>query len=508
MKTTNVKTPLTWKNWRLFLLIAIVSLSSAYSQVGIGTTNPDASAVLDISSTELGVLPPRLTTAERDEINTPAEGLFIFNTDLNCLQFWNGIGWFDTCQQGLTSVGELTDCPTIPLHLPADQTKVQDVLNASTNKTWMDRNLGAYTEARSSTDCWAYGSLYQWGRAADGHESRTSSITSTNATTVVPNAGNSWDGLFITEGSAPFDWLSSEDNTLWQGLNATNNPCPAGYRVPTEAEWNTERLSWTDNNAAGAIASPLKLPVAGGRGRSTGGLGNVGSIGNYWSSTVSGSNAQGVLITSTVTGVGAGNRANGFSVRCIKGEATVLGANGVEWLDRNLGATQVATSSTDADSYGDLYQWGRAADGHEKRNSTATAGTSTSTSPGANFLTGPANWYTGSNPDDLWKEDGTGVNNPCPAGFRLPTEAEWDAERISWGINSAAGAFASPLKLPLAGVRNLNTGNVILQESYGVYWSSTVSGNDARRLLFDNTNIAMMEDFDRTDGNSLRCLKD
>ena len=36
---------------------------------------------------------------------------------------------------------------------------------------------------------------------------------------------------------------------------------------------------------------------------------------------------------------------------------------GAIWMDRNLGASQVATSSTDAASYGDLYQWGRAADG-------------------------------------------------------------------------------------------------------------------------------------------------
>jgi hypothetical protein len=39
------------------------------------------------------------------------------------------------------------------------------------------------------------------------------------------------------------------------------------------------------------------------------------------------------------------------------------------WLDRNLGARQVCTSSTDAACYGDLYQWGRAKDGHESRTS-------------------------------------------------------------------------------------------------------------------------------------------
>jgi hypothetical protein len=47
-------------------------------------------------------------------------------------------------------------------------------------------------------------------------------------------------------------------------------------------------------------------------------------------------------------------------------------ATGRIWMDRNLGAMQVATSSTDADSYGDLYQWGRGADGHQIRTSDTT----------------------------------------------------------------------------------------------------------------------------------------
>jgi hypothetical protein len=66
-------------------LIQIVLLSpiSIYAQVGIGTTTPDASAALDVSSTSKGLLMPRLTTIERDNISLPATGLMIFNTTLN-----------------------------------------------------------------------------------------------------------------------------------------------------------------------------------------------------------------------------------------------------------------------------------------------------------------------------------------------------------------------------------------------------------------------------------------
>ena len=50
------------------------------AQVGIGTTNPDGSSILDISSDAKGVLMPRVTTSQRDAIVNPAYGLILFNT--------------------------------------------------------------------------------------------------------------------------------------------------------------------------------------------------------------------------------------------------------------------------------------------------------------------------------------------------------------------------------------------------------------------------------------------
>ena len=50
----------------------------------------------------------------------------------------------------------------------------------------------------------------------------------------------------------------------------------------------------------------------------------------------------------------------------VPGTGEVLSTSGRLWMDRNLGATQVATSLTDYLAYGDLYQWGRGTDGHEK----------------------------------------------------------------------------------------------------------------------------------------------
>lgn len=190
----------------------------------------------------------------------------------------------------------------------------QTVTNPYTGKTWMDRNLGASQVAQSSTDANAYGYLYQWGRLSDGHQIRTStSITSTLSIGDVPGHSN-----YITVQNSPFDWRSPQNSDLWQGVNGTNNPCPQGFRLPTEAEWEVERKSWTSNNASGAFSSQLKLPVAGSRSGSDGSLGIVGSVGYYWSATVSGSFSRSLYLSSSDASMYINTRAHGNSVRCIK----------------------------------------------------------------------------------------------------------------------------------------------------------------------------------------------
>jgi uncharacterized protein (TIGR02145 family) len=193
----------------------------------------------------------------------------------------------------------------------------------SDGKTWLNNNLGANyanttngafnptVQASSSTDANAYGSLFQWGRYSDGHESRTS------GTTAGPIATPWTSTNFITNGTTPFDWRTPQDDNLWQGVNGTNNPCPIGFHIPTEAELNTERSSWSSQNAAGALASPLKLPMAGNRGHSNGSLFNVDSFGIYWSSTVSGTNARVLFFSSSAASMHTFSRGFGFSVRCI-----------------------------------------------------------------------------------------------------------------------------------------------------------------------------------------------
>ena len=268
-------------------------------------SSADPSAMMDVKSSDKGMLIPRMAQTDIEAITNPANGLTVYNTD-DC-KFYV----YRDCSSNWTEValGAGTIAPTPP---------VGEVSNPTTGRIWMDKNLGAIQIATASNDPDAYGDLYQWGRAAEGHESRTSGTTSTTATTAVPNDGNSWDGLFITSSSVPFPWLTPEDNTLWQGVSGTNNPCPSGYRLPTTTELNDERLSWSSSNAAGAFASPLKLSANGYR-IFTGGLGsNTGVSGYYWGSTTSTNKA-------VILYFGAGNsstpdayRSYGHAVRCIK----------------------------------------------------------------------------------------------------------------------------------------------------------------------------------------------
>jgi len=186
-------------------------------------------------------------------------------------------------------------------------------VTSPTGRIWLDRNLGASRAATSSTDSQAYGDLYQWGRAADGHQRRNSPTTTTLSSSDQPGHGS-----FILAPNSPFDWRSPQNNNLWQGVNGINNPCPAGYRLPTDAEWDAERRSWSSNNAAGAFASPLRLPVAGLRDLSSGSLYSVGSFGYYWSGTVVGTGSRYLSFYSSDASVSSKRRASGLSVRCLK----------------------------------------------------------------------------------------------------------------------------------------------------------------------------------------------
>lgn len=90
----------------MYALFAGLMTTAAVAQnnVGIGTNSPDPSAVLDMQSASQGVLVPRMTTAQRNAIATPAEGLLVYDTDVDCFFFYesSAAAWENLCSAGAT----------------------------------------------------------------------------------------------------------------------------------------------------------------------------------------------------------------------------------------------------------------------------------------------------------------------------------------------------------------------------------------------------------------------
>lgn len=194
------------------------------------------------------------------------------------------------------------------------------------------------------------------------------------------------------------------------------------------------------------------------------------------------------------------------SVNCSNGSTVVVDVTnpttGKTWMDRNLGAYQVATTNMDFAGFGDQYQWGRLRDGHQCRISGVTATLSTTDVPGhGNFITTSANPHDWRNPanTNLW-QGVSGINNPCPSGYRLPTSAEWTAEHTTWPTQNQTGAFNSVLKLPGTGFRNID-GSIAGIGNDNNYWSS----NPAVGIGFAN-GVGMWGQVSAY-GFSVRCIK-
>ncbi len=390
---------------------------------------------------------------------------------------------------------------------------------------WLDRNLGASQVATASDDSAAYGDLFQWGRLDDGHQARDSETT-TNLS-FVDNPGHN---NFIVPWYPSEDWRYPQNDNLWQGVSGTNNPCPSDWRVPNITEWQAEidAGSWT--GADSAYASPLKLTETGYRHYGDASIYDEGGLGVYWSSTVDDESVDTLYFGSDYVGSETDSRTYGFPVRCVsdtfscgndvsftyRGSPVTYGTAtsqaGKCFMDRNLGASQVANASDDSAAYGDLFQWGRLDDGHQARNSETTYNLSYTDNPENNKFILPSNpawdWRYPQN-DNLWQ--GTSqINNPCPIGWRVPTIDEWNAEIDAGGWTDSDSAYASPLKLTLAGIRDCEGAAVSAEGEVGYYWSNTVGYDDAAAtddLDFGDGWLGTGLDV-RAYGFSVRCIRD
>jgi len=180
-------------------------------------------------------------------------------------------------------------------------------------KEFMCYNLGATTNNDPYTPSASIqGAKYQWGRinpilSQTQDQANSGSIAGWNTT---PSTNNAW-----------------QDTT-----KTSNDPCPAGYRIPTNAQWGslasnntitavgTWNNSSTNYNSGISVGNGLFLPTTGYRDSSSGSLDFRGSIGFYWSTTYSSATNSAFYLTAfnsgATTGTGVGNTM-AMAVRCI-----------------------------------------------------------------------------------------------------------------------------------------------------------------------------------------------
>ncbi|MFK2819658.1 FISUMP domain-containing protein [Flavobacteriaceae sp. LMIT009] len=426
-------------NKKLFLIIFLIVLgynSHTMAQVGIGTTEPDPSSMLDIQSVVKGLLIPRMTTVERNNISNPAEGLMVYQTDNTPgFYYFNGNTW-STIEVNWTVDGD-------------------NMYNANSG------NIGVGTAAPAST--------------LDIQGSLGYQVTTITAATTLDNTHN----VVL---------------------------CTGGQYIVTlpPAAANTGRTYYIKN-----INSDGSTIFIDGHGTQTID-GNIGYALDAYQAVVriASDGANWYVIDQSIP-------STSYVLPTCDGALFVWNdvtnpITGKTWMDRNLGASQVATSGSDASSYGDYYQFGRGKDGHQCSTSPVQTGQSTTPDPGhGNFInSGLQHWLDPIDPN-LW-QGVNGVNNPCPEGYRIPTREEWVEEINTWTSNSG---MDSVLKLPYAGYRWITGSfNGTPVGSEGRYWSSTphpsLQGRQAYNLRIADNISPQINNSWVTVGYPCRCIKD
>ena len=285
-------------------LLGTFSVPRLNAQEAIGGTTAHPSALLDVQSAAGGILPPRMTTAERNAIVQPAKGLLLYNTTLNCIEM--NVGTPERPAWGCLALDANPTCGAY--------------IASGVWKAFKCHNLGADESAAPFTASWRLiGNYYQWGRGVVAANGPTGS-----------SSGQANDGVIA-------GWnTSAASNGAWSDATKTaNDPCPSGFRLPTKAQWdavvNTSLNptrdypgSWSINSTnystglqIGTVSNGLFLPAAGYRHENDGALNHRGNLGRYWSSTENGSEAWSLHFGNGNANPNGSYRTLGFSVRCI-----------------------------------------------------------------------------------------------------------------------------------------------------------------------------------------------
>ncbi|HYE86449.1 MAG TPA: hypothetical protein VEA16_08850 [Vicinamibacterales bacterium] len=220
------------------------------SQMGTGRADDDTSAVLQLTSTTSGFLPPRMTSTQRDAISSPATGLTIYNTTTNTLQIYNGSAWGDSGDVDAGGNGLVVQTGTgtytaRTLTGPAAGITVSNGSGVSGNPTLALANDLAALEAMAGT----------------GIVARTASETYAQRTLTAPAAG-----FTITDGngvSGNPTFVLANDLAALEGLSTNGLVVRTGDGTATTRAITGTANEITVGNGDGVSGAPtLSLPAA------------------------------------------------------------------------------------------------------------------------------------------------------------------------------------------------------------------------------------------------------
>jgi len=291
----------------MFLFFA--GIAGAQVSINDNGSPPDSSAMLDVNSTNKGVLVPRMSQPQISAISNPANGLIVYNTtDSKMYIYVAGVNAWKKVSYGTGTLSRPFLCgDTITRYHVADTiAPVTKTVTYSTvsgipgepSKCWISSNLGASQQATYyfGSDEASAGWYWQFNRMQ----------------------GYKHDGIDRTPDSAWIDPIVESSNWL-----AANDPYSlelgSPWRIPTSSEWTNVDAAGSWTYYLGPWNSELKMHRAGDLLNSDGSLANRGSTGYYWSGTQGGSaNASFLNFTSGSCDVSNLSKANGFSVRCVR----------------------------------------------------------------------------------------------------------------------------------------------------------------------------------------------
>lgn len=245
------------------LSLFFIAHQAIAQNVGINATGaaPHTSAILDVSSTTKGVLFPRMTTAQRNAIASPAEGLMVYNTDCKDINFYNGTTWISML---LSSPAALSATGITSTQFTANWTNVPgatayfiDVSTNSAFSSFVINNLNVGNVTTYNVTGLSCGITYYYRvRAVSSCGTSSNSNTIVAATTLccgpvqrlVATAGspnsNSWETPYstfwhdsrrqyiITAAELNAAGFCAGDITAMQlNVSATGSPCMSGFTI-------------------------------------------------------------------------------------------------------------------------------------------------------------------------------------------------------------------------------------------------------------------------------------